>query len=230
MSLSSAAVVERAATTDKSPTRPLPRLTLEAAARQLDEALANEDATLTVSPEANEKLLASAFEAAPPSPLGDASRDEHNTDDEPTLEAPAPGSSPEALAALALAEATPRVVRIRPRACALRTLLITKPASMPAPSGGVAPAPIALPSFPRSAPSLVMSMSTPVPAANNPAASGVRRRIEPELVQAARVARRKEPTSAISLLTPKLVTYVVAGIWATALALMALLTFMVTSV
>jgi len=175
---------------DKSPTRPLPRLSLEDAVRRLDQAFAAEDATVTVSPEQNKELLASAFADAPPGPLGDASDHAYNTDDEPTLDAPAPASSPEVLAAL---------------------------------------------SFPRTAPALVMSMPAPVPASFDPPPSGVRRKITPQDVQTARdlrmaaERRRKDATLAIRLPKLKTETYVVAGIWATALGLFAALLFMVTS-
>jgi len=162
---------------DKTPTRPLPVFRLEDEARRLDRAAAlasmrrNDDATVTVSPE-NMKLLASVFadQTAPermPSPLGVF----HNSDDEPTLDAPAP-SSPEAIAAMSAS----RPARVTARPPALKMLVITRPAPV----------------------------SRPVSA--SPSA-----------------------TSTIRLPKRDLQTYLVAGIWAMALSLIAVLMFMATS-
>ncbi|MDB5220355.1 MAG: hypothetical protein JWO86_8282 [Myxococcaceae bacterium] len=251
---------------DKNPTRRLPFFRLEEEARRLDLEAAkasaserDEDATVTVSAEENKKLLASVFAAAAgatdsPDPGSSTSPDpgswnEHpSSDDEPTLDAPAP-SSPEAIAALSM----PRAVRVTARPPALKMLVITRPPP-PAhvPRSSVAPAAVisaaaVMPSiatepvaFPRTSPALVMSLWAPPPA-GAPAAfvapppSGFRRKITPELARSARELReaedRRRSVGTFTIRLPKrnAQNYVVAGIWAMALSLFAVLLFMATS-
>ena len=203
---------------DKNPTRPLPVFRLEEEARRLDQAAekaaalaavrCDDDATVTVSPEDNERLLASLFPGAAsekmPSPLGEG--DLRCSDDEPTLDAPAP-ASPEALAWLSAA----RPVRVTARPAALKMLVITKPAPPPhtprASTGPDAASPIAL------APIALAPVALALVA--GPPESGFRPRIAPSF--APRLPKRDTTT------------YVVAGIWAMAISLIALLMFMATS-
>lgn len=242
---------------DKNPTRPLPTFRLEEEARRLDAAAAaasasasaasaarfDEDATVTVSAEENKKLLASVFAAASgeraPSPLGDRPC----TEDDPTLDAPSP-SSPDLLAMAALQ----RQVRITARPPALKSLVITRPAPINTPRPAVAPAAVIANvatqplEFPRAAPPLCMALVASAPASSpaplsSPAMppSGFRPRITPELAQAARSAReggevrRSAATFKIRFPKRNMTTYVVAGIWAMALSLIAVLMFMATS-
>jgi hypothetical protein len=235
---------------DKNPTRPLPMFRLEEEARRLDQAAAmaalvsEGDSTLSVSAADNAKLLSSHFSGAPgermPSPTGEPA----NSDDEPTLDAPVP-SSPEVISAIA-AMSSPRPVRVTARPPALTSLVFTRPAPPRSPRASVAPAAVIsqLPkeplAFPRSAPSLVMSTSEfqPAPPSTPPALiappSGSHR-IAPERAQTARDrhdtedGRRSEPTLMSRRRKRHVQTYVVAGIWAMALSLIALLMFMATS-
>jgi hypothetical protein len=242
---------------DKNPTRPLPLFRLEEEARRLDLAAAqqsaryDEDATVTVSAEENKKLLASVFAAAAginqdaietlPGPVDDP-EDHPAKDDEPTLDAPAP-SSPEAVAAMS----APRPVRVTARPPALKMLVITRPAPIHTPRSSVAPsavisaAAVAGPlAFPRISPALVMSLDAPAPAAAPaafvaPPPSGFRRKITPELARSARDLReaedRRRSAATFTIRLPKrnVQNYVVAGIWAMALSLLAVLMFMATS-
>lgn len=201
---------------DKNPTRPIPVFRLEDEARRLDRA-----AIAAMRKDDDLTELA-------------------NSDDEPTLDAPAP-SSPEAIAAMS----TPRPVRVTARPPALKSLVITRPAPTQTPRASVAPAavlrqvatePLA---FPRSAPLLVMSISARAPA-STPAAfvsppSGSHRKITPEQARTARDLgntedrRRSEGTFTVRLRKRDVQTYLVAGIWALALSLFAVLMFMATS-
>ena len=240
---------------DRSPTRPLPLFRLEEEARRLDLAAAaasaryDEDATVTVSAEENKKLLASVFAAAAagginqdvietlPGPIDDPEGHPANQE-EPTLDAPAP-SSPDATAILS----APRAVSVTARPPALKVLVITRPAPIHTPRSAVAPsavisavaAPVA---FPRTAPALVMSLAAPAPAATAlvaPPPSGLRRKITPELARSARELRsaedRRRGAATFTIRMPKrnVQNYVVAGIWAMALSLLAVLMFMATS-
>ncbi len=211
----------------ESPTRPLPVFRLEEEARRLDEAAAaasaaaaraaacGDDATVTVSAEDKMKLLASVFAGA----SNDASHASHashaseassdagpvtkrssvapyrNTDDEPTLDAPAP-STPEALAALSMQ----RPVRVTARPPALKTLVITRPPPPPhTPRASLATAPT-----PSSSSGLHLRIDR---ADSGPAA-------------ATYPFRRSERD---------MQTYLVVGIWAMALSLLAVLMFMARS-
>jgi hypothetical protein len=206
----------------------------------------DEDATVTVSAEENKKLLASVFAGAAgassersPSPLGDWPC----TEEDPTLDAPSP-SSPDLLALAALQ----RQVRITARPPALKSLVITRPAPVNTPRPSVAAAAVIANvatqplEFPRAAPPLFMALvaqppaSSPAPLASAAVPpSGFRPRIAPELAQAARSARgvgearRSSATFKIQLPKRNMTTYVVAGIWAMALSLLAVLMFMATS-
>jgi hypothetical protein len=211
----------------------------------------DEDATVTVSAEENKKLLANVFAAAAginqdaietlPGSIDDP-EDHAANHEEPTLDAPVPWS-PEALEATS----APRPVRVTARPPALKMLVITRPAPTQTPRSAVAPsavistAAVAAPvAFPRTAPALVMSLAAPVPtpapaALVAPPPSGLRRKITPELARNARdlrVAedrRRSEATFTIRLPQRNVQNYVVAGIWAMALSLLAVLMFMATS-
>ena len=241
---------------DNNPTRPLPTFRLEEEARRLDLAAArasvryDEDATVTVSAEENKKLLAGVFAAAAaidqnaietlPGPVDDP-QGHPAKDDEPTLDAPAP-SSPEAIASMS----APRPVSMMARPPALKMLVITRPAPIHTPRGAVPPsavitAAVAGPvAFPRTAPALVMSLAAPAPAPAPaafvaPPLSGLRRKITPELARSARALRDAEVrrpsagTFAIRLPKRNVQNYVVAGIWAMAVSLLAVLMFMATS-
>jgi hypothetical protein len=232
---------------DKNPTRPLPMFRLEEEARRLDQAAAmaamgdEGDSTLSVSAADNAKLLSSHFPGATgeqmPSPIGEPA----NSDDEPTLDAPVP-SSPEVIAAMSLL----CPVRVTARPPALRSLVITRAAPTRLPRPSVAPAAVIaqLPceplAFPRSAPSLLMSASEFEPAPPSPppelvAPPSGSHRIAPERAQTARYVhdaedgRRSESTLMSRRRKRHVQTYVVAGIWAMALSLIALLMFMATS-
>jgi hypothetical protein len=237
---------------DKSPTRPLPLFRLEEEARRLDLAAAkasarhDEDVTVMVTAEENKKLLASVFAAAAginqdlietlPGPIDDP-EDHPANEDEPTLDAPA-HSSPETIAIVS----APRAVSVTVRPPALKMLVITTPAPIQTPQSAVAPSAdaVAAPfAFPRAAPALVMSFAAPAPA-SAPAAivapppSGLRRRITPELARSARDLREAEDRRSAATCTTRLPkrnvqNYVVAGIWAMALSLLAVLMFMATS-
>ena len=208
-----------------SPTRPLPVFRLEEEARRLDEAAAaasaaaakgaacGEDATVTVSAEENVKLLASVFAGAAndASDAGPVTKRSsvapyRNTDDEPTLDAPAPAASPEALAALSMQPP----VRVTARPPALKMLVITRPPPPPhTPRASiVAAAPI------------VAAAAPVAPAAPS---SGLHLRVEPE--------ERRRAAVTYPLLRSKrdMQTYLVVGIWAMALSLLAVLMFMATS-
>jgi hypothetical protein len=235
---------------DKNPTRPLPVFRLEEEARRLDQAAAmaamgsEGESTLSVCAAHTAKLLSSHFPGTTgeqmPSPTGEPA----NSDDEPTLDAPVP-SSPEVISAIA-AMTSPGPVRVTARPPMLKSLVFTRPAPARSPRASVAPAavisqlptePLALP---RSAPSLVMSTSEFEPASpSTPLAldappSGAHR-IAPERAQTARDLRdtedgcRSEPTIMSRRRKRSVQTYVVAGIWAMALSLIALLMFMATS-
>lgn len=211
---------------DKNPTRPLPVFRLEEEARRLDKqaeaaaARCDEDATVTVSAEENLRLLASVFPA-----------DARNTDDEPTLDAPAP-TSPEAMAAMA---AMARPARVRARPPALTSLVITRPAPVSTPRPSVVPAAvISRAAVPRSSPAISPVEAGPPPAVLVPPPSGLRPRITPEMVAAARGLRDAEEADRMAPSRSRvkkrdMQTYLVAGIWAMALSLIALLVLMTTS-
>jgi len=227
----------------ESPTRPLPVFRLEEEARRLDEAAAaasaaaaaaesaaaegasrcGEDATVTVSAEENLKLLASVFagasndapdarDASDVSDSGPVTKrssvgPSRNTDDEPTLDAPAP-SSPEALAALALQ----CPVRVTARPPALKMLVITRPPPPHTPRASTVPA------VPHIEPS-----------------SGLHLKLDPEAARAAWDDRAVEERRRVAASYPTrrkkrdMQTYLVVGIWAMALSLLAVLMFMATS-
>jgi len=216
----------------ESPTRPLPVFRLEEEARRLDEAAAaasaaaakaaacGEDATVTVSAEDNLKLLASVFQGASsdaphaaeasdsgPVTLRSPLAPLPNTDDEPTLDAPAP-SSPEALAALALQ----CPVRVTARPPALKMLVITRPPPPHTPRASTVPA------VPHIEPS-----------------SGLHLKLDPEAARAAWDDRAAEERRRVAASYPTrrkkrdMQTYLVVGIWAMALSLLAVLMFMATS-
>jgi hypothetical protein len=211
----------------------------------------DDDATVTVSAEENKKLLASVFAGAVAASNGGSLGDRPCNEEDPTLDAPSP-SSPAGMAVAAL----PRPVRITARPPALKSLVITRPAPIHSPRLSDAPGAVVVANgatqpleFPRAAPPLFMALVAPAsapspapfPAACSPAAvapSGFRPRITPELAQAARDARdareggeirRSAATFKIQLPKPNTTTYVVAGIWAMALSLIAVLMFMATS-
>lgn len=206
---------------DKNPTRPLPMFRLEEEARRLDQAAAMS--------------------------CDDDAGGYANSDDEPTVDAPVP-SSPEVISAIA-AMSSPRPVRVTVRRPVVTPLVITRPAPTRPPRASVAPAavisqliPLEPPPFPRIAPFLVMTMPEPAletpstPAAWVAPPSGFRRKITLELAETARPrpdtedGRRSEVRLMVRLPKKRDVqTYVVAGIWAMALSLIALLMFMARS-
>jgi hypothetical protein len=222
----------------ESPTRPLPVFRLEEEARRLDEAAAaasaaaaksaacGEDATVTVSAEENLKLLASVFAGASNDATNASNASEssdagpvtkrssvapyRNTDDEPTLDASAP-STPEALAAVSMQ----RPVRVTARPPALKMLVITRPPPAPhKPRASVVPAPAP-------APAAASRTDASAPLGDSP--SGLHLRID-------RVASRPAPaTYPIRRAKRDMQTYLVVGIWAMALSLLAVLMFMATS-
>ena len=215
----------------ESPTRPLPVFRLEEEARRLDEAAAaasaaaakaaacGDDATVTVSAEDNLKLLASVFagasndasHAAEVSDTGPVTKRSSVapslcTDDEPTLDAPAP-STPEALASVSMK----RPVRVTARPPALKTLVITRPPPAPhTPRASIVPA-------------LATAEATEAPAPLVASSSGLHLRID-------RVESRPAATTYRNLRSTRdMQTYLVVGIWAMALSLLAVLMFMATS-
>jgi len=213
----------------ESPTRPLPVFRLEEEARRLDEAAAaasaaaakaaacGEDATVTVSAEENLKLLASVFagasndasHASESSEAGPVTKRSsvapyRNTDDEPTLDAPAP-STPEALAAVSMQ----RPVRVTARPPALKMLVITRPPPPHTPRASIVPA---------SAPAPADAAASLVPSS-----SGLHLRIDRAESRPAAV------TYPIRRAKRDMQTYLVVGIWAMALSLLAVLMFMATS-
>lgn len=248
MSGSSVTSREHAAFDDhEQPTRRKPAFDLAAESRRLDEAHAADlDSTVTIGPEENRRLLASVFALA--SDLAPHS----NTDDEPTLDAPAPvlvGGVP-------CDEPPPRPARVSARPPALRSFVITSPAPVAsaraprsAPKLAVAPEAVisldAVPTvpanLPRPQPSLVMTASAQVPAFENVVVppSSRRLRVTPQLAEAAREVReagerraqqrRNATTFTIRLPKTTSQTWIVAGIWAMALSLVAVLMIMATS-
>lgn len=238
-------------------TRRMPAFSLAEEARRVDEARrleeerrvsepsldTDEDATVTVGAEEHRKLLASAFAAfgAEPAP------GRPNTDDEATLDAPSPGVSAQMIASLGMARAAPARVTARPPA--LRALVLTPP---PAPKAGVHPgvSPAAvLTLLPRTTPvrmaaplahAAPVSASASASVAPQPAVvvapvSGYRPKVTAEMARAARQARLDEERRlhglAFAPRTPErnAETLVVAGIWAMALSLIAVLMIMATS-
>lgn len=128
-------------------------------------------------------------------------------DDEPTLDAPAP-SSPAAIAAML----DPRPVRVTAHPPALKMLVITRPP-----------------------PQTARASVAPAAAPGEPSQSGLRPKVTPELEpmtgrrggaedgrRSAATARRRRPTRGRQ-------TYVVAGIWAMALLLVAVLMYVLIS-
>lgn len=191
-------------------------------ARRVEEHLASqrqrdEDATVTIGAEENRKLLASVFSYGADREPGP------NTDDEPTLDAPVPAVALEAMRQLTPVPAEPkRMTRPPP----LRGLILTSPPPRSTPRREVAPeAVIALADLPRPAKPLVIE----------PPASGWRKKLDPDVAQAGREERdaeaRRRTTATFAIHLPKrdTETLVVAGIWATALSLIAFLMFIVSS-
>jgi hypothetical protein len=117
---------------------------------------------------------------------------------------------------------------------ALRALVLTTPpparntTPIPGAAAIAAPAPAPAPSFLRAVPALVMTpalhLREVAPAAFVPPPSGFHAKVAPELVHAARARR-----DAARLPKGNAQTYLVAGIWAMALSLFAILMFMATS-
>ncbi len=191
-----------------------------------------------------------------PAPVDDF--DDHPANnEEPTLDAPAP-SSPEAIAALSSPRtvhvtARPPALKMlvitrpapksSPRPDVAPVAVISQSAvTGSSPNAATASQPATAPlAFPRTAPSLIMalsaSVSSPAPVAFiAPPASGFRPKITAELARTARGLReaedrrrKQEATFTIRLPKRNLQTYVVAGIWAMALLLFAVLMFMATS-
>lgn len=233
----------------EQPTRRKPAFDLAAESRRLDEAhAADQDATVTIGAEENRRLLASVFALA-------SDLESHpNTDDEPTLDAPAP-----VLVGGVLCDEPPaRPARVSARPPALRSFVFTSPAPVaavraPKSTARLAVAPEAIISlsavpaapstFARPQPSLVMMVSAQAqaPAFANVAVppSGRRRRITPQLAEAAREVREAEerralqrpnaPTFTVRLPKTTSQTWFVAGIWAMAVSLVAVLMMMATS-
>jgi hypothetical protein len=184
--------------------------------------------------------------------------DRYDTDDEPTLDAPSPVTSLHVQGEREREPTpVPVPVRITARPPALRAIVFTRPAPAPAPKSTprAEVSPIAVIS-PCAVPPMEAPSSTPavnalralaaVPAiAATPAApavfvtapaSGFRARITPELAKAARELHaaedarlRGEATFTIRLPKRSEETYLVAGIWAMALSLIAVLMFMASS-
>ena len=144
-----------------------------------------------------------------------------STDDEPTLHVPSPVRPPSG-------------TRPSGRPPALRALVLTPPPIPSRSSSRLAVAPVAVITKvcapdPTAIP---VRFATPAPP---PPASGCRREVEPQLAQAARstredeVRRRSEKTFTLHLPQPTTQNFVVAGIWATALSLLAVLMIMATA-
>lgn len=229
---------------NEQPTRRVPVFDLAAESRRLDAArtarAVEEETTLTLGAEENRRLLASVFAA------GEDPAPHRNTDDEPTLDAPAPVLVDGVPCEQAPA---PRPIRVTARPPALRSLVITTPPPAPRSTPRLAVAPEAIisldavpipRSFPHAAPSLVMVASerpaAPLVATLLPTPpSGLRRRITPQLSKAVRDVREEEDrrrsavTFTIRLPRRDAQTWVVAGIWAMALSLVAVLMFMASS-
>jgi hypothetical protein len=213
----------------------------------------DQDATVTVSAEENKKLLASVFAAAAagginqdaietlPGPIDDPEDHPANAED-PTLDA-SPPSPPSSSAQVSAAMSRPVTVSMTARPPALKMLVITRPAPAHAPRSSVTPSAVVSPAgvsppiaFPRTAPAFVMSLApAPAPAVLvAPPPSGVRARITPELARTARDLRavedRRQIASTFAIRRPlrNVQNYVVAGIWAMALSLLAVLMFMAT--
>ncbi len=190
----------------------------------------NDDATVNIAPAQTQKLLASLFASGP--------MDGPNTDDEPTLDAPAPVAALAAAAALAATPALDSAASARrpsTRAPALRALVLTPPpvsARSPRSSSrlAIAPAAVIVAAGLPDPGAIPVRFATPVPPAPS---SGLRRKLPSSLVQSERVARevedrsRHSKTFAIRLPEPSPQLYVVAGIWATALSLLSLLSLLV---
>jgi hypothetical protein len=268
---------------NEQPTKPLPMLTpfdLAQEARRLDEearerdeearkrdeavraarAELDDERTVTIGAEENKRLLASVLAVGDHAAAHAAERralvrdERYNTDDEPTLDAPSPVTS---LQVQGEPEPTPVPVRITARPPALRAIVLTRPAPVPAPksTSRAEVSPNAVIS-PRAVPAMEAASSTPAvnalralaavpaiaatPAAPavfvTPPASGFRARITPELAKAARelhavedARRRGEATFTIRLPKRSKETYLVAGIWAMAVSLIAVLMFMASS-
>lgn len=216
-------------------TRRMPAFSLAEEARRVDEARRleeerrvseprldiDEDATVTVGAEEHRKLMESAFavfgsERAPGRP---------NTDDEPTLDAPSPGVSAQLIASLGMSPAAPPA-RVTARPPALRALVLTPP---PAPKAGVHPG-----VSPAARPTLV-PRTTPQPAFVVAPVSGYRPKVTAEMARAARQARideehrLHEAAFTVRMPTRNAETLVVAGIWAVAFSLIAVLMIMATS-
>lgn len=213
----------------EQPTRRLQafHLPAEALPEAADQPVGNDDATVNIAPAQTQQLLASVFAFG--------AMHGRNIDDEPTLDAPAPVTPrvPAAPAASAAAVA-PTITPSRPmRAPALRALVLTPPpitarSPQSAPRIAVAAAAVITAAGGPDPAAIPVRFATPVPPAPM---SGWRRKLPSSLVAAARVARdhedrrRAAKTFAIAARrSPQL--YVVAGIWAMALSLLALLIFM----
>lgn len=207
MSRSTATATDQSQTLDlesnEQTTRPLPTVTpfdLIAEARRLDALAAQRDedadSTLMLGVEENRRLLASAF-ALGESRVG--SRPAH--DDEPTLAAPAPH--------LFLVQSLDLEVEPPPETLRM---------AIPIPAAAVPPG-------------VVLPAAVPTPAAVPPPASGMRPRLTSERVRSGRQAHaseapRRTARKASWLPRGSAETWVVVGIWAMALSLIAILLFM----
>lgn len=214
-------------TETEQPTRRLQAFNLPEEARRVEEhgrGLAasgrtdDDDATLNVAPEETAKLLASVFGLGQERP--------RSTDDEPTLDAPSPVGPPSG-------------TRVSARAPALRALVLTPPPSPARSSSRLAVAPVAVVTSacapePNAIPVRFTTPIPPPPVVTAPE-SGWRRKVEPQLAQAARSSRedeeRRRGATTFTLHLPKPTTqnFVVAGIWATALSLFAVLMVMASA-
>jgi hypothetical protein len=198
---------------NEQPTKRLPMLTpfaLAQEARRLDEearkrdeaarAALDDERTVTIGAEENERLLASVLalgaeaRKAEAQPRGLVRDERYTTDDEPTLDAPSPVTSVQAKS---------------PAVDTLRALAAV--------------------------PEIAAAPATPAAFVSEPV-SGFRPRITPELAKAAREAHAAEDarlrsgaTFTIRLAKRTTETYLVAGIWAMALSLIAVLMFMASS-
>jgi len=216
MSRSSTPRVTQAWSESDSPTKPMPKFVLADASRLVEQAREqDEDQTVMMGAEENKKLLANVLA------LGQAAQPRPNTDDEPTLDTPAPLSNPDVILAAAALDLT-LPLPLEPSAATP----VPAPAPMPVRSAVAAPpvAPLNL------QPPLAVALTLPAIVAVAPVSS-IRPRITPQLAQAARVARVQEDfRRAPALQAPKRnLNVLVVGIWAFALSLCGVLMFLAMS-
>ena len=204
------------------PTRKMPKFVLDEEARRLFEqpSVNREDATVTISADENRKLLASLFTD------DETPTNRPSSDDEPTLDAPAPVSGTrETEPAPAMA---PAPVAARPRG--LRSLVLTTPM----PTRAVTPSfarhsrPVEMPPLAPVSPLAPMPLPWVAPAAFvGPSVPSCR----PMVTPATPAVTPVRPVVATAVHVPKRnqATYLVAGIWTLALSLLAVLTFIAAS-